>query len=95
MLQQLFCMLCITVEPSGKQDFVNTTQTVTFPPSLSVIADEREVLIGIINDDINEADEGFFLVLEIEEASQTDVDNTVFIRNGVALVIIDDEDSKF
>ena len=54
------------------------------------------ITIPIINDDTNEAIEGFYLLVTINtlESNPTDVANAVVLRNGVALVRIRDDDGK-
>lgn len=54
------------------------------------------VTILFINDDTNEATEGFYLLVTINtlESNPIDVANAVVLRNGVALVRIRDDDGK-
>ena len=61
-----------------------------------MIRDEINVFIPYINDSINEADEGFFVVLEIDDnlTSAAIVNETMFDMEGVALMEITDDDSK-
>ena len=54
------------------------------------------VTVPLINDDTNEATEGFYLLITINtlESNPTDVADAVVLRNGVALVRIKDDDGK-
>lgn len=65
---------------------------VTFPPSLTI--QEREVFIPLVIDDINEAIEGFFVVVVTENISDPSV-TIELVRGGVTLVNILDDDSKY
>ena len=63
-----------------------------FPPSRADM--EMDVMIRYIDDDINEPEEGFLVVTEITTTDPQDENNLVPIRNGVALMIIEDNDGK-
>ena len=63
-----------------------------FPPSRADM--EMDVMIRYIDDDINEPEEGFLVVTEITTTHPQDENNLVLIRNGVALMIIEDNDGK-
>ena len=54
------------------------------------------VTIPFINDDTNEAEEGFYLLVTINTllSNPVDVANAVVLRNGVSLVRIRDDDGK-
>lgn len=54
------------------------------------------VTIPFINDDINEAEEGFYLLITVNAllSDPTDVSNAIVLRNGVALVRIRDDDGE-
>ncbi len=56
------------------------------------------VFLEFIDDDINEALEGFFAVLELDTSDDTEQsgldDDITFIREGVTLIIIRDDDGK-
>ena len=84
------------VDPSGTQDFLNDRFTVVFPPSTSVGEVEMLVTITFIDDDTNEAQEGFYLLASIDstQSNPTDVQQAMAIRNGIALINIDDDDRK-
>lgn len=77
-----------------RKDFVRSTKIVTFEPSESFA--EKTVLLDLVDDQINEATEGFFAVLQVDDslAEAEDESNVQFIRNGVALVVIVDDDRK-
>ncbi len=59
---------------------------------------DQTVFLEFINDDINEAPEGFFAVLEFNvsaEHDQRDLDDGItLIRQGVALIVIQDDDGE-
>ena len=54
------------------------------------------VTIPFIDDNTNEAEEGFYLLVTVNTllSDPTDVSNAVVLRNGVALVSIRDDDGK-
>ena len=68
-------------------DFNNTVQMVTFDPSTS--AETAEVMINFFDDAINEADEGFLVVVRASNQQNVTLD-----REGVASVIILNDDRK-
>ena len=72
-------------------DFNNTVQTVTFAPSTS--AETVEVVISFIDDAINEADEGFLVVVRAD-AVASNQQNVTLDREGVASVIILNDDRE-
>ena len=69
-------------------DFNNTVQMVTFNPSTS--AETAEVTINFFDDAINEADEGFLVVVRATSNQQ----NVTLDRDGVASVIIINDDRE-
>ena len=69
-------------------DFNNTVQMVTFNPSTS--AETAEVTINFFDDAINEADEGFLVVVRATSNQQ----NVTLDREGVASVIIINDDRE-
>lgn len=76
-------------DPSGKQDFIrNGPIRYVFEPSSVMETGSIDVLFN--DDSINEADEGFFLFVDIEKNSQ----NIVILKGGLALVVLEDEDCK-
>ncbi len=85
------------VELNGLQDFIADRISVTFPQTTSTAEVVMPVTIPIINDDTNEALEGFYLLVTINtvESNPTDIANAVVLRNGVALVQIRDNDGKY
>ena len=99
---QLICnnhsnnMYRFTVELTGLQDFSEDRITVTFPQTTSTVEVVMSITIPIINDDPNENEEGFYLLLTIDTLSSDSVDvaNAVVLRNGVALVRIRDNDGE-
>ena len=70
-------------------DFNNTVQTVIFAPSTT--AETVSVVISFIDDAINEADEGFLVVVTVASNQQ----NVTLDREGVASVIIINDDREF
>ena len=69
-------------------DFINTAQSVTFDPSIS--PETVAVVISFIDDAIDEADEGFLVVVRVTSNQQ----NVILDRDGVASVIIIDDDRE-
>lgn len=88
----------IAVDINGAQDYIEDTVTVTFPASTNPAEETINVFIPFIDDDTNEPiNEGFYVLVTINEllSSPTDVANAETIRNGIALVRIEDDDSKY
>jgi len=83
-----------SVDDDLRQDFENSTYRLTISPSTN--NQDREIFIPLVDDDVNEATEGFLLVIRIDEGASDprDIENAEVIRNGVALVIITDNDGK-
>ena len=73
-------------------DFNNTVQRVTFAASTS--SQTVDVTIDIFDDAINEADEGFLIVVRVDPTASNpqDVSNVALNRNGVASIIILNDD---
>lgn len=65
---------------------------VTFNQSAGIQG--QEVAIPLIDDDINEAPEGFFVVV-MEESIAIPETSVELVRNGVTLVKIEDNDCKY
>lgn len=86
------CTLLPQSVEDGKMDFNNISQTVTFEPSLSQV--QESVTINLIDDSINEAEEGFVIVIQVVEIGSVDQQGLILDRNGVALVRITDNDRK-
>ena len=85
------------VDISGVQDYIEDSVTVTFPPSNNQAEEAMNVFVPFINDDTNEPiNEGFYVRVTINEvlSDPTDVANAQTIRNGIALVRIEDDDSE-
>ena len=79
-------------DPAGRRDFVrNGPINVTFPPSSGI--QDQEVFIPIVQDNINEAVEGFYAVVEPVDLLEPTREVTL-IREGVTLVNIRDDDRK-
>lgn len=85
------------MEFNGLQDFVEDSITVTFPATTSGTEVVMTVNIPFINDDTNEADEGFYLLVTVNTllSDPADVANAEVLRNGVALVTIRDDDGIY
>lgn len=62
----------------------------------SITRDDYTVSIPVTRDDINEAKEGFMIVMRAneEKSSPEDVKNLQYRDNGVTLGIIDDDDRE-
>lgn len=88
--------ITFAVELNGLQDFVDNRITVTFPQTSSTAEVVIPVTIPFINDDTNEATEGFYLLVTINtlQSNPLDVANAIVLRNGVALVSIRDDDGN-
>ena len=68
-------------------DFNNTVQRITFQPNVPSV----DVTINFFDDAINEADEGFLIVVRVDPAA-SNLQNTALDWNGVALVTILNDD---
>ncbi len=60
-----------------------------FPPSN--LPQEEQIFIPYIDDGINEAEEGFLVIIEIDD-TQTDPATVGFVNEGVALMLITNDD---
>ena len=81
-----------SIDDNGRRDFVrNGTIEITFPPSNNI--QEKEVLISLVDDQINEAEEGFLVLVDADNIfiPEEVVD---LIRDGVTVVKIVDNDRK-
>ena len=87
-----FLFLHISVNVNGRQDFDNTVHEITFPPS-SMNA-EQTVFIQYHDDEINEPLEVFFVVVRADNDTLDPSDSVEYIRNGIALAVIDDNDRE-
>lgn len=77
----------------GKQDFVNAIQSITFQPSTS--SEDREVFIDFVDDEINEAIEGFFVIVSVNQSAiDPEANEDIVIARSVALLYINDDDRK-
>ena len=75
-------------------DYNTETRVVTFPPSADFA--QMTIEIDVINDEIHEVQEGFFLFASVAAATNDlDSQNTLAIRNGVAMIIIFNDDSEW
>ena len=72
-LKDLGSTFLYAVEPQGRKDFNNTVQKITFHPN----AAETNVAIDIFDDAINEADEGFLIV--VRRVDQAALDQSVVV----------------
>ena len=73
-----------------RNDFDNTAQQVIFPPSQGFT--EQIITINLVDDVINEAQEGFYIMIRVTESGPTD--QITLVRNGIALIRINDNDRK-
>ena len=75
-------------------DFDNTIREVVLQASSTI--DDYSVSIPITNDTINEASEGFMIVMRANEVKSNpeDIKNLQYQDNGVTLGVIDDDDRK-
>ena len=91
-LKDLGSKFLYAVEPQGRMDFNNTVQRVTFAASTS--SETTAVRIDFFDDAVNEADEGFLIVLRVDPAASSlqEVLNVTLDQNGVALVTILNDD---
>lgn len=84
------------IADSERQDFNNEVKSVTLLRDRT--RQDVPVCIEIFDDNINEANEGFLLVLTIDEERTSSEILQVFdgfIRGGTALALIMDDDSKY
>ena len=86
--------LCIAAVDAERRDFSNVIQMVTFPPSST--EELRNLNITVFDDLINEATEGYLLMLEVVEAMSDpqDIENLQFVNGGTSLIVILDNDGK-
>ena len=80
------------VEPQEQKDFNNTAQRVVF--ALNTSPEMVNVMIDFFDDAINEADEGFLIVMRVDPAASNpqDIPDVILERNGVSLVTILNDD---
>ena len=77
------------MDPGGRRDFIRSAPIhVMFTPSFD--PQDQKFSIPIVQDNINEATEGFLAVIEAVDS----IHEVTLIREGVALVSIRDDDSK-
>ena len=69
-------------------------KTITFPPSLGNT--DLQVFIQFKDDNINEETEGFWVQVRVNETASDpkDLEKLEYIRNGLALAVINDDDGK-
>ena len=87
----------IAVDVNGVRDYIEDTVTVTFPASNNPAEEAMNVFIPFIDDNTNEPiNEGFYVrvTINVVLSDPADVANAETIRDGVALVRIEDDDSK-
>lgn len=77
---------------ANRTDFGSSITAVTFEASLS--QSEATVTISLVDDAVNEAEEGFIIVIQVVEIGDIDEQSLILERNGVALVRIVDNDRK-
>lgn len=88
----IFYVVTDSSDPSGRRDFVRSESIqVTFTPSSE--PQSQRLSIPLVNDDINEAEEGFFVTIMSDDIFIPE--KTVeLVRGGVTLAKIDDDDRK-
>ena len=81
-------------EPGGRQDFPRRAQRVTIPASPN-LRDDFTASIPITNDGINEAQEGFLILVETSEETSVSAEAPVinYGNNGLTIGFIEDDDS--
>ena len=86
--------LCIATVDSERQDFSNEIKTVTFPPSSTEVL--QTLNITVFDDSINEATEGYLLMLVVDESMSDpqDVASLQLVNGGTSLIIVLDNDGK-
>lgn len=79
-------------EENGRKDFNNTIQEVVVSSGIATL--DYSVSIPINNDFINEADEGFMVVVRANEdkSDPQDIADLEYVGMGVTLAIITDDD---
>ena len=83
------------MDGSGRRDFVrNGTIEVTFSPNINI--QQQEIFIPLVNDQINEAEEGFLVIFDQDRFAIINPEVTVqdIIRGGITVVRIMDDDCK-
>ena len=79
---------------NGRLDFVTETKRVEFSPESGTIS--IDVPFNVVVDDINEADEGFFIILSLDvDASDPASVQALSITRNTTLGIIRNDDSKY
>ena len=80
---------------NGRRDFDNTPQTLVMTAGVDTI--DQRVIIPVIDDRINEANEGLMLIVRATKNSSDalDVANLEYIDEGVTLLRITDDDRMF
>ena len=80
-----------TVISGGLQDFEEFEETVTFDPSPG--RESRNIVIELVDDEIDEPEEGFLVVFTVTSGVPEDLANLQVLRN-VTLAVITDNDRK-
>ena len=85
---------CTVDVADGRIDFDDTVQQLVIKASIT--SDDYTISIPITTDAINEASEGFMIVMRPDEARSNpeDVAKLTLSNNGVALGVIDDDDRE-
>ena len=73
------------VEPQGRMDFNHTVQRIYIAPTNTPTTVNVNVTINIFDDTINEANEGFLVIVRVDRAANMD-------RSYVGIVTILDDD---
>ena len=86
--------IIIITDEHGRQDFSMDVKSVTLLSGSQ--REDHRVCIEISNDNINEENEGFLLVLSVDELDNAaEFSGPIITRGRVALALIMDNDSKY
>ena len=81
----------LTVISGGLQDFNSTEKIFTFAPSVD--RESVDISIGLVDDEIDETEEGFLVVFSVDESASDsrDVANLQVLQDVTLAVIVDDD----
>ena len=84
----------VSDDDTGRKDFYRVEETIIIPASMSL--KDTQVFLPFYDDKINEEIEGYFAMVRINASASDprDVASLDYIRNGIALIIINDDDGK-
>ena len=90
-LVHIQCFIADSLDSSGRRDFINRG-TIYVYFNASNTRQSQEVEIPIVNDEYNEASESFLVLIDQSIIIPEEI--LVFLRDGIALVTIADDDRK-